>query len=62
LETKVGGHDAKDRARAQLQVERIKALHELARLGKKLLDGLLSTAKLDAEPLTRFMLGAVRRS
>jgi DNA-binding transcriptional regulator GbsR (MarR family) len=60
LETKARGADAKDRARAELQTERIKALYELARLGKKLLDGLLSTAKLDAEPLTRFMLGARR--
>jgi DNA-binding transcriptional regulator GbsR (MarR family) len=57
LESKVSGHDARDRARAQLQIERIKGLYELGRLGKKLLDGLLSTAKLDAEPLTRFMLG-----
>jgi DNA-binding transcriptional regulator GbsR (MarR family) len=62
LETKVGGHDAKDRAKAQLQIERIKGLYDLAKLGKKLLDGLLSTAKLDAEPLTRFMLGGARRS
>ena len=61
LDTKVSGSDAKERARAQLQAERIKALHDLARLGKKLLDGLLSTAKLDAEPLTRFMLGVARR-
>jgi DNA-binding transcriptional regulator GbsR (MarR family) len=62
LESKLGGHDPKERARAQLQTERIKALYELARLGKKLLDGLLSTAKLDAEPLARFMLGGARRS
>jgi hypothetical protein len=53
--------DGRDRARAELQLERIKALHELARLGKRLLDGLLSTAKLDAEPLTRFLLGGARR-
>jgi HTH-type transcriptional regulator, glycine betaine synthesis regulator len=60
LESKAAGHDARDRARAELQIERIKALYDLGRLGKKLLDGLLATAKLDAEPLTRFMLG--RRS
>ncbi len=60
LESKTSAHDARDRARAQLQTERIKALYELARLGKRLLDGLLSTAKLDAEPLTRFILGARR--
>jgi DNA-binding transcriptional regulator GbsR (MarR family) len=62
LETKLGGHDPKERARAELQTERIKALYDLARLGKKLLDGLLSTAKVDVEPLTRFMLGGARRS
>jgi HTH-type transcriptional regulator, glycine betaine synthesis regulator len=62
LEAKLTGSDARDRTKAQLQLERIKALHELARLGKKLLDGLLSTAKLDAEPLTRFLLGGVRRA
>jgi DNA-binding transcriptional regulator GbsR (MarR family) len=63
LESKLTAtHDARDRAKAQLQLERIKALHELARLGKRLLDGLLSTAKLDAEPLTRFLLGGARRA
>jgi DNA-binding transcriptional regulator GbsR (MarR family) len=61
LESKVRSDDPRDRSRAELQLERIKALHELARLGKKLLDGLLSTAKLDAEPLTRFLLGGSRR-
>jgi DNA-binding transcriptional regulator GbsR (MarR family) len=60
LESKTSGHDPRDRARALLQTERIKGLYELARLGKKLLDGLLSTAKIDAEPLTRFMLGGGR--
>jgi DNA-binding transcriptional regulator GbsR (MarR family) len=62
LESKVRSDDPRDRSRAELQLERIKALHELARLGKKLLDGLLSTAKLDAEPLTRFLLGGSRRA
>jgi DNA-binding transcriptional regulator GbsR (MarR family) len=62
LESKVTSHDGRDRARAELQLERIKALHDLARLGKRLLDGLLSTAKLDAEPLTRFLLGGARRA
>jgi DNA-binding transcriptional regulator GbsR (MarR family) len=62
LESKVSAQDGRDRARAELQLERIKALHDLARLGKRLLDGLLSTAKLDAEPLTRFLLGGARRA
>jgi hypothetical protein len=49
--------DAKARARAELQHERIAHLLELAKLGARLLDALLSTAKLDAEPLVRFLLG-----
>ncbi len=50
------------RARAELQRERIGHLLELAKLGKTLLDALLSTAKLDAEPLVRFLLGRPARS
>src|SRR6516162_8638990 len=49
--------DAATRARAELQYERISQLLELARLGKRLLDALVSTAKVDAEPLVRFLLG-----
>jgi DNA-binding transcriptional regulator GbsR (MarR family) len=49
--------DAKTRARVELQRERIAHLLELAMLGGRLLDALLSTAKLDAEPLVRFLLG-----
>lgn len=48
--------DPKIRARAELQYDRIKQLLELAKLGKKLIDTLLATAKLDAEPLVRFLL------
>ena len=48
--------DPKIRARAELQYERIKQLLELAKLGKKLLDTLLATAKIDADPLVRFLL------
>jgi hypothetical protein len=47
------------RARAELQHERIEQLLELAKLGKRLLDTLLTTAKLDAEPLVRFLLRQV---
>jgi DNA-binding transcriptional regulator GbsR (MarR family) len=60
LQPKTGSHDARERVRVELQIERIKALHDLARLGKKLLDGLLATAKVDAEPLTRLTLGGRR--
>jgi len=49
--------DAAARARARLQIERITQLLELARLGKGLLDVLVATAKVDAEPLVRFLLG-----
>ena len=49
--------DPSARARAQLQYERISQLLELAKLGSRLLDALVSTAKVDAEPLVRFLLG-----
>jgi DNA-binding transcriptional regulator GbsR (MarR family) len=48
--------DPKTRARAELQYERISQLLELAKLGKRLIETLLATAKLDAEPLVRFLL------
>jgi HTH-type transcriptional regulator, glycine betaine synthesis regulator len=48
--------DPKTRARAELQYERIKQLLELAKLGKRLVETFLATAKLDAEPLVRFLL------
>jgi DNA-binding transcriptional regulator GbsR (MarR family) len=54
--------DPRERARAELQIERIRGLLELARLGKRLLEGLLSSARVDAEPLTRFLLGSSRGS
>jgi len=50
--------DPKVRARAELQHERITQLLELAKLGKRLIETLLATAKLDAEPLVRFLLRA----
>ncbi len=45
------------RARAEWQHARISQLLELAKLGRRLLDALVSTAKVDAEPLARFSLG-----
>jgi len=48
------------RARIDLQLRRVRALHDLAKLGRTLLDALLATAKVDAEPLTRFFLGGGR--
>ena len=48
--------DPKVRAKAELQSERIANLLDLARLGKRLLDALVTTAKIDVEPLVRFLL------
>lgn len=45
-----------DRERVTLQRGRIAALLGVAKLGKSLLDGLLSTAKVDVEPLSRVEL------
>ena len=53
-------HKAKDKskvARIELQRERIAQLLEVAKLGKRLLEGLITTAKIDVEPLVRFFLG-----
>jgi DNA-binding transcriptional regulator GbsR (MarR family) len=49
--------DPQARARAQLQYDRVSQLLELARIGRRLIDALVSTAKVDAEPLVRFLLG-----
>jgi DNA-binding transcriptional regulator GbsR (MarR family) len=57
-EAKKTATDATARARIELQHERISQLLKLAKLGKGLLDALVSTAKIDAEPLVRFLLGA----
>jgi DNA-binding transcriptional regulator GbsR (MarR family) len=54
--------DPKVRARAELQYERIKQLLELAKLGKRLIETLVATAKIDAEPLVRFLLRQVPSS
>lgn len=54
---KEGLTDAEVAARTELQRARIRNLLDLARMGQGLLDALLSTAKLDAGPLVRFLLG-----
>jgi DNA-binding transcriptional regulator GbsR (MarR family) len=54
--------DPKARARADLQYDRIKQLLELAKLGKRLIETLIATAKIDAEPLVRFLLRQVPSS
>jgi HTH-type transcriptional regulator, glycine betaine synthesis regulator len=60
LETKRRAPDPRERQRAELQIERIRILYDLVRLAKRLLEGLLATAKLDAGPLTAFLLGSSR--
>jgi DNA-binding transcriptional regulator GbsR (MarR family) len=57
LRQKASSNDPIERARAMFQIERIGTLYELAKLGKTLLEGLLSTAKLDLGLLRRFRLG-----
>jgi len=56
LEPHLESKDDALRERAELQRSRITALLDLAHLGKRLLDMLLSTAKLDAEPLSHISL------
>lgn len=60
LDDKLKSKDPEVRERAQTQYARIERLLDLARLGRKLIEGLLDTARLDAGPLARFLLGAVR--
>ncbi len=56
LEPHLESEETAERERAELQRSRIVALLGLAKLGKQLLAALLSTAKLDAEPLSRIEL------
>jgi DNA-binding transcriptional regulator GbsR (MarR family) len=49
--------DPATRKRADLQYERITQLLELAQIGRRMIDALVSTGKVDAEPLVRFLLG-----
>jgi DNA-binding transcriptional regulator GbsR (MarR family) len=60
LQEKLSTRDAAVRARAETQIARIERLLELARLGRRLIEGLLETARIDALPLTKFLLGARR--
>jgi len=61
LDEKLASGDAAVRARAQTQKARIERLLDLARLGRRLIEGLLETARLDAAPLTKFFLRGERR-
>lgn len=57
LDEPLKSSDAEVRARAQSQQARIQRLLDLARLGRRLIEGLLETARLDAVPLAKFLLG-----
>ena len=50
-------HDEADHARARLQRERTQELLEVARLGRGLLEALVSTGRVDATELARLLLG-----
>lgn len=49
--------NAADRARAELQRQRVEELLEVARLGRSLLEALVSTAQVDATGLAKLLLG-----
>lgn len=49
-----------ERARHELQKARVEELLEVARLGRSLLDALVSTAQVDATALAKLFLGADR--
>lgn len=50
--------DPVERRRAVSQIERVKALLDLARTGRQLLTALVSTGRVDASPLSAGLLGA----
>lgn len=57
LDRRPAGDDEASVSRAAVQRERIRQLLELARLGHRLLGGLLSEARVDARALARVLLG-----
>ena len=56
LDERAKSKDRAEREKAKAQRERIKQLLELAKLGGRLLDALVQTARVDASPLVRFFL------
>ena len=56
LEARRAASSPEERERISVQLTRIRALLDVAKLGRRLLDSLLSTAKIDAEPLSRVEL------
>ncbi|MDH5674884.1 MAG: ArsR family transcriptional regulator [Myxococcales bacterium] len=57
LDHLVADGEVRNGERVRIQRERIQKLLELARLGRSMLDALISSARLDASWLTRFRLG-----
>lgn len=56
LEPHLSASDDQERERAELQRTRVLALLGVAKIGRQLLDTLVSTAKVNAEPLSRLEL------
>jgi hypothetical protein len=52
--------DPAERARARSQVDRIRQLLQLAKLGRRLLDALVERGQVDASALSRVLLGPSR--
>ncbi|MEM9067785.1 MAG: ArsR family transcriptional regulator [Myxococcota bacterium] len=57
VRAKADAGDAAQKERARGQLRRIEQLLELARLGKRLLDALVTRARVDATPLLSILLG-----
>jgi DNA-binding transcriptional regulator GbsR (MarR family) len=55
VEQRAGTGRADDRQRARVQQRRIRALIDLARLGRSLLDALVKTGRVDVSPLARLL-------
>jgi DNA-binding transcriptional regulator GbsR (MarR family) len=60
LAAKATSDDPAERARAEVQRERVAQLLSLARLGKQLLETLVTQARVDATPLIKVLLGEPR--
>jgi DNA-binding transcriptional regulator GbsR (MarR family) len=60
VEERQKARDPAERARARLQRDRIKQLLELARLGRSLLEALVTKGRVDASPLIRILLGPAK--
>ncbi|MCC7534965.1 MAG: ArsR family transcriptional regulator [Deltaproteobacteria bacterium] len=57
LDARRGAADPEERKLAEMRAARVRQLLDLAMLGKSLLDMLVSSARIDAIPLARLVLG-----